>query len=255
MKSRPVVLFLVAVVTSLVWNSSLFAQTTGSTTTATTPKSTSGAKSIAIVYHLTFDPNGDSINFRNYTNGYYVADAPTSSSSSGTLILMQVVSGVRKYYTYEDYGGMFVASKGSERKGVLVGSRTAGPTTSGTTTASTTFTQNITLFGIGDAKESVEIVNPAVSDGDLIFPEKLEGTAIFADSQRDYPFAFSSGVNIGTAGALKLIARYDAGLSAKSLKLAAASRNDLVSSIWTLLKDQGYVDGSTTTTSTTTTTR
>ena len=218
------------------------AQTPSSTKTATTPKSTTGTKSRALVYHLTFTPNGSSINFRNYTNAYYIADLP-SSGGSATLILTQVSGGKRTFYTYEDFGGMFIAVNGSDRKGVLSGSRTGAPTTSGASSSATVTvpTQNITLYAIGDAKEKIDVNNGAVTEGQLVFPKKLEGSAIFVDSQEDYPFASAPGVNAGSAGMLNLTATYDEGMSANSLK-RNYSRNGLVSALWALLKTQGYVD-------------
>jgi hypothetical protein len=224
--------------------------------TATTPKSTAGNKSRAIVYHLTFTPNGTSINFRNYTNAYYVADVPTASGG-GTLILMQVVGGTRTYYTYEDFGGLFIAIKGNDRKGVMVGSKTTASTTTTTTAATATTTasgatQNITLYGIGDAKDKIDSENPAFPNSEMLIPKTLEGTAIFVDSQEDFPFAFAAGENVGTAGQLTLTARYDEGMSANSLQ-KNLTRNAVVSSIWDLLKGQNYVDGSAATTTTPTT--
>ncbi len=214
--------------------------TGGSTTTA--PKSAAGAKSQAVVYHLTFSPSGTSINFRNYTNAYYVADLPVYGSG-GTLIVTQVVGGVRKFYTYEDFGGMFIAVKGSDKKGVIVGSRTSGSSSSSSSTTAGA-NQNITLYAIGDAKGGADITNRDVGGtAKALFPTKLEGTAIFVDSMEDYPFAFAPGADVGSAGKLDLTATYDEGMSANSL-VRNYSRNGVVASIWALLVSQGYTNAS-----------
>ena len=215
-----------------------------STNNNTAPKSTKGATSRAVVYRLQFTPDGDSINFRNYTNAYYLADIPLSSTSGGTLILTQVVGGVRTFYTYEDFGGMFIAVKGSEKKGIMVGTRTSASTTASATTT-TGYVQNLTLYAIGKPDEQTDAKNPAIAgeNAKTVFPNKLEGTAIFVDSQEDFPFAYVTGENFGSAGVMKLTAEFSEGLSAGSLERNMV-RNELVQMLWEQLVAQGFVNAS-----------
>src|SRR4051812_33738227 len=107
----------------------------GQTTTTTT---TSGP---VAVFRLSFEKTGDSINYRPYQNGYYIAPI---EGGSGSLILTLVTAGVRQYFKYEVFGEVFVAVKGKEKRMVL------SPTA--TNDVSTTV-----FYAIGDTNKELHV--------------------------------------------------------------------------------------------------
>lgn len=186
------------------------------------------------VYKLTFDAAGETINYRPYQGGYYIAPI---EGGTGSLILTTTTSAGKQYYTYANFGELFVAVKGDVRKTVL--SATAANTVSTTT-----------FFAIGDADERMELETRS-SEGDVFVAKDLKGYAVSADSERDLPYASSSATDIGVAGVSYLRATLDEGLTENAIDNQRALADE-VTEIETQLQDKGYTSGLTTTTSTTT---
>ena len=233
MNARSLAVLFAALATLTGWVAPAVAQTTNTpSTTATAP---SGP---VLVYRLTFRPLGDSINFRAYQGGYYVADIANGESNSGTLILTQVLGGTRKYYTLSNYGALFYGVKGGERKAIFSGAKT-------TTTPALT---NITFQAVGEISKTQNIELPG-GDYKAAIATKLEGVGIFADSQEDLPFASAQGQDLGTAGMVNVTLTLQDGLTENSLK-TNISRTAMVTQLQGQLIDQDYTTGDATSTTT-----
>jgi hypothetical protein len=178
-----------------------------------------------LVYKLTFEAAGESINYRPFTGGYYVAPV---TGGSGSLILTRVTGDTRLYYDYENFGELFLALKGSNRKAVI--SATATNDVSATT-----------FYAIGDANEKMSISTAAL-EGNTFVATTLKGYAVSADSERDLPYASANANDIGVAGASYMTARLDEAFSEKA-KDEAASLSATVDEILELLAGQSYTDG------------
>ena len=179
------------------------------------------------VFRLTFEQTGDSINYRPYQGGYYIAPL---EGGSGSLILTLTTGNQKQYFTYEAFGELFVAVKGKEKRMVL--SATA------TNEVSTTV-----FYAIGNTDRDIEVEGRnAVSK--VKVAEKMVGYAVSADSEQDLPFSgTATTTSIGVAGASILTARLDETLT------SVAIRDDLdvaaeVDTIIAILEGSGYVDGS-----------
>lgn len=224
------------------------------TTHAQTSSTTSTGSSPVLVYKIDFSTMGDSINFRSYQGGYLVFDVGYTGSNTGTVILTQVLGGVRKYYTIANYGQMFYATKGNNTKAVFSGNKstTAGSSTTTTTSSTATTTASATttifMYGIGDAdkKLDLELRN---GEANIAIASELDGYGIFTDSQEDLPFASASGEDVGTAGAVALHLKYDEGLSTFSEK-NNTTRTAMVTKIQQELAKDSYVNGDAATTTT-----
>src|SRR6478609_1640810 len=83
--------------------------------TAQTPTTTTSTGPVA-VFRLSFEKTGDSINYRPYQSGYYVAPI---EGGTGSLILTLVTAGVRQYFQYNAFGEVFVAVNDSDKRMVL----------------------------------------------------------------------------------------------------------------------------------------
>ncbi len=185
-----------------------------------------------VVYKLTFDVAGETINYRPYQGGFYVAPI---EGGTGTLILTLTTGGVKQFFSYANFGELFVAVKGENRKVVL--SATAANTVSTTT-----------FFAIGTANDKKEVETRS-SDGIIFVARELKGYAVSADSERDLPYASSSPTDIGVAGVSYLRALIDDGKTEDSIK-NTRTLADQVTLITTDLTEDGYVNGLTTTTGT-----
>lgn len=177
-----------------------------------------------VVYRLSFEQTGDSINYRPYQNGYYIAPL---EGGSGSLILTLVIGGQRQYFTYEAFGDLFVALKGDNKKMVL--SATA------TNEVSTT-----TFYAIGNADKEIEVESRNATS-QVKVAAKMVGYSVSADSEKDLPFA-GSGTSVGVAGVSVLTAKFD------ELATNEAIKNSLdvagqVTAITTELEGNGYVNG------------
>lgn len=177
-----------------------------------------------VVYRLSFEQTGDSINYRPYQNGYYIAPL---EGGSGSLILTLVIGGQRQYFTYEAFGDLFVALKGDNKKMVL--SATA------TNEVSTT-----TFYAIGNADKEIEVESRNATS-QVKVAAKMVGYSVSADSEKDLPFA-GSGTSVGVAGVSVLTAKFD------ELSTNEAIKNSLdvagqVTAITTELEGNGYVNG------------
>jgi hypothetical protein len=197
--------------------SSASAQTT--TTTSSGP---------VAVFRLSFEKTGDSINYRPYQNGYYVAPI---EGGTGSLILTLVTGGQRQYFTYEAFGEVFVAVKGKDKRMVL--SATA------TNTVSTTV-----FFAIGETNKELHVESRNATS-DVLVAEKMTGYAVSADSEKDLPFS-GSGTSVGVAGASILTARLDETLTNVALRDNLDTDAE-VDAIIAILEGAGYVNGSPTT--------
>lgn len=216
MNARSLVVLLAVVASILGWAAPASAQTT---TANTGP---------VLVYRLNFRPAGDTINFSAYQGGYYVVDV---AGGVGSMILTKVLGGTRKYYTLANYGNFFYAVKGSDRKAIMTGSKTN----------TATVISNITFQAIGDLSKDTEF---QFTNGEfnLRYATKLEGVALFADSQEDLPFASAPGIDIGTAGTLNVTFVLQEGLTELSRK-SFLNRTSMITKLKQQLADQKYTDG------------
>lgn len=215
--------------------------TTGGTSSATTPTgtgviggttSTSDAGPLG-VWKLTFEQTGDSINYRPYQGGYYVAPA---EGGAGTLILTLSTGNLKQYFTYASFGDVFVGVKGSTKK--MVFSATASSSVS--TTA---------FYAIGLADKEIPL-DPASRNvtGTVLLASKMSGYAVSADSEKDLPYA-GSGNSVGVAGASILTAKLDESLTSNgNSKTNSVSQE--VSDLQAILEKAGYTDGTKATTTT-----
>lgn len=201
--------------------------TTGSTTATSTTTTSTGSMA---VYKLTFATAGESINYRPYQGGYYIAPI---MGGTGSLILTLTTGGQKRFYTYANFGELFVAVKGQDRKTVL--------SAAASNTVSTT-----TFYAIGDADEKMDVESRS-ADSDVYVAKLLTGYSVSADSERDLPFASSSATDIGVAGASFLRCTLDEGLTKDAIK-NSRSLSSQVTEIQTQLTEKGYVNGSATTT-------
>lgn len=199
-------------------------------TAQTTTTSTTSSGPVA-VFRLTFEETGDSINYRPYQNGYYIAPI---EGGTGSLILTLVTGNQRQYFTYEAFGEVFVAVQGKEKRMVL--SATA------TNTVSTTV-----FYAIGKTEKELRVESRnAVSD--VKVAEKMSGYAVSADSEKDLPFN-GSGTSVGVAGASILTARLDETLTEVAIRDSLDVSGEL-DAIIAILEGAGYVNGSPTTNNT-----
>lgn len=192
--------------------------------------SVAGSHAQLVVYKLNFDQAGETINYRPYQGGYYVAPV---NGGTGSLILTLTTGGVKNYYTYANFGELFVAVKADSRKAVL--SATAANTVSTTT-----------FFAIGSADERLQLTTRS-SDGDIFVARTLTGYAVSADSERDLPYASASATDIGVAGVSYLRATFDEGLTTQAIDGNVALAAE-VTALQTQLTAQGYKNGLSTTT-------
>lgn len=196
----------------------LHAQTT--TTTSSGP---------VAVYRLSFEETGDSVNYRPYQNGYYIAPI---NGGSGSLILTLITGNQRQYFAYEAFGELFVAVDGKEKKMVL--SATAANDVSTTV-----------FYAIGKTEKEIEVESRnAVSK--VKVAEKMTGYAVSADSEKDLPFA-GAGTSVGVAGVSILTAKLDETLTNVAIRDNVSVATE-VDEIIDILEASGYVDGNPTTT-------
>lgn len=196
----------------------LHAQT--ATTTSTGP---------VAVYRLSFEETGDSVNYRPYQNGFYIAPI---NGGSGSLILTLITGNQRQYFAYEAFGELFVAVDGKEKKMVL--SATAANDVSTTV-----------FYAIGKTEKELEVESRnAVSK--VKVAEKMTGYAVSADSEKDLPF-IGAGTSVGVAGVSILTAKLDHTLTNVAIRDNASVATE-VDEIIADLTASGYTDGRQTTT-------
>jgi hypothetical protein len=181
------------------------------------------------VFRLSFDKTGDSINYRPYQNGYYIAPI---EGGTGSLILTLVTAGQRQYFTYPAFGEMFVAVKGKEKLMVL--SATAANTVSTTV-----------FYAIGDTDKDLHVESRNATSTVKV-AEKMTGYAVSADSEKDLPFS-GSGTSVGVAGASILTVTLDDTLTNVAIRDSLDTDGE-VDAIIAILESSGYVDGTQTAT-------
>lgn len=184
----------------------------------------SPARAQVVVYRLSFEQSGDSINYRAYQNGYYIAPL---EGGTGSLILTLVTGGQRQYFTYASFGELFVALKGENKKMVL--SATA------TNEVSTT-----TFYAIGTADKEIEVESRNATS-QVKVAGKMVGYSVSADSEKDLPFA-GSGTSVGVAGVSILTAKFDERATDEAIKNSLDVAGQ-VTAITTELEGNGYVNG------------
>jgi hypothetical protein len=180
------------------------------------------------VFRLSFDKTGDSINYRPYQGGYYVAPI---EGGAGSLILTLKTGALRQYFTYEAFGEVFVAVKGEEKRMVL--------------SATATNEVNTTVFyAIGNTDKELHVESRNATS-DVKVAEKMTGFAVSADRETDLPFN-GSGTSVGVAGASILTARLEETLTNVAIRdnLDVAAEIAVIEAI---LEGSGYVDGNATT--------
>ena len=180
------------------------------------------------VFRLTFQATGDSINYRSYDGGFYVAPV---EGGVGTLILTLSSGGQKRYFTYASFGAVFIAVKGSTKKMVL--SCTAASDVSTTV-----------FYALGNADTEIEF-DTRNANGSVLVADKMTGYAVSADSEQDLPYAGST-TNVGVAGASVLTARLDKSLTSTGNKKGNAV-NDEIADLQAILIKGGYTDGKNTT--------
>ncbi len=178
-----------------------------------------------VVYRLDFEPTGESINYRSYQGGYYIAPM---TGGTGSLVLMRTIGGIKEYFTYSDFGELFVAVSGDKRKVVF--------TATAANTVSTT-----TFYAIGDANQQVRVETRAAESQVYVAP-KLSGYSVSADSERDLPFSSAGSTDVGVAGAAFLHCTFDEGRSAEANR-ENRSLEDEVTNLQEFLASKGYIDG------------
>lgn len=205
--------------------------TTGSSTTPTGTGVVGGTTSTTDsgplgVWQLKFEQTGDSINYRPYQGGFYIAPA---EGGAGTLILTLATGSLKQYFTYTSFGDVFVGIKGSTKK--MVFSATA---------ASSVSTTAFYAIGVADKEIPLDSTSRNVT-GSVMLASKMTGYAVSADSEKDLPYA-GSGTSVGVAGASILTAKLD-----ESLTHNGNSKNNSVSQevtdIHAILAKAGYTDG------------
>lgn len=177
-----------------------------------------------VVYKLSFEQTGDSINYRPYQNGYYIAPL---EGGSGSLILTLVTGGQRQYFTYTSFGDLFVALKGENKRMVL--SATA------TNDVSTT-----TFYAMGTADKEIE-VESRNAKSQVKVASKMVGYSVSADSEKDLPFS-GAGTSVGVAGVSVLTAKFDEQSTNDAIKNSLDVAGQ-VTAITTELEGNGYVNG------------
>lgn len=215
------------------------AQTSTGTGTTTTPSgagvvggtTTTSDSGPLGVWKLTFEQTGDSINYRPYQGGYYIAPA---EGGGGTLILTLTTGTLKQYFTYASFGDVFVGVKGTTKK--MVFSATASSSVS--TTA---------FYAIGEADKEISLDTfSRNTTGTVLLASKMTGYAVSADSEKDLPYA-GSGNSVGVAGASILTAKLD-----ESLTHNGNTKNNTVAKevtdIQAILTKAGFADGTKTTT-------
>lgn len=185
----------------------------------------------AIVYKLTFEVTGESINFRPFQGGYYIAPI---EGGAGTLLLTRQTGKEKTYYSFTNFGQLFLAKSGSKRKAVI--STSTGSQLIDFGSVSTT-----ALFAIGDASETKEL-KTASTEGSVFYAEELTGYSVSADSETDLPFASNSASDVGVAGATILRAKLDQARTEDSLKRNLTVLTALAEIILELT-DGGYTNG------------
>jgi hypothetical protein len=181
------------------------------------------------VYRLSFEETGDSVNYRPYQNGYYIAPI---NGGSGSLVLTLITGNQRQYFAYEAFGELFVAVDGKEKKMVL--SATAANDVSTTV-----------FYAIGKTEKQIE-VESRNAQSKVKVAEKMVGYAVSADSEKDLPFA-GAGTSVGVAGVSILTAKLDETLTNVAIRDNASVSTE-VDEIIAILTASGYVDGRPTTT-------
>jgi len=179
------------------------------------------------VYRLSFETTGETVNYRPYQNGYYIAPI---QGGTGSLVLTQITGGQRKYFSYANFGESFVALSGEKKRMVL--SATAANDVSTTV-----------FYAIGTTDKEIE-VETRNANSQIKVATKLKGFAISADSEQDLPFS-GAGNSVGVAGASVLTAKYDETLSRAAIRDGLSVAAELALIIDSL-ESTGYVDGKTT---------
>lgn len=141
---------------------------------------------------------------------------------------MLTTGGVKQYFTYANFGELFVAVNGGDRKTVL--SATAANTVSTTT-----------FYAIGTANEQISIESRA-AESQVYVAKKLDGYSVSADSERDLPFSSAGSSDVGVAGASFLIASFDEGRTT-SANRESRTLEDEITEIQTFLSSKGYTNG------------
>lgn len=205
------------------------------TTTSNAPSTQSIGGTVATdttgpvaVFRLSFAATGDSINYRPYEGGFYIAPV---EGGTGSLILTLTTGGKKRYFTYSSFGAVFVAVKGSTKK--MVFSATAASSVSTTV-----------FYALGNADHVIEFEGRN-SSGTALIASKMTGYAVSADSEQDLPYAGST-TNVGVAGASILTVKLDEGLT-HTANVKGHAVNDEVTELQTILTKAGYTDGKTTT--------
>lgn len=178
-----------------------------------------------VVYKLDFEATGESINYRSYQSGYYIAPM---AGGTGSLVLMLTTGGVKQFFTYENFGELFVALNGGDRKVVF--------TATAANTVSTT-----TFYAIGNATDKVTVETRAGESQIHIAPQ-LSGYSVSADSERDLPFSSAGSTDVGVAGAAFLKANFDEGRSTIANNEARTLAQE-VTVTEEFLASKGYIDG------------
>ncbi len=177
-----------------------------------------------IVYEISFDSSSsDSINYSPYNSGYYVAPA---AGGTGSLLLTKSSGGTNNLYVFANFGELFVALDGSQRKAVL-------------TCTSTSDISTTAFFAMGDAQDTLQSNSGAFS-GQIYYAASLKGYSISADPQADQLFQGAAGVDQGVAGSSVISVTYD-DADTNTATEGSLSVASTVTAIQARLTSQGFV--------------
>ena len=144
-----------------------------------------------VVYTMRFEKEGDSVNFRPFIGGFFVAPA---AGGPGTMILRATSDGETGYRVLPNFGELFVSrERGTVRSVLRAGQDTA--------------TETSAFVAFGEVDEKLRVETPTVT-AEVEVARVLMGMMIIADSERDLPFAGFQ-LDQGSVGFTKLTLRFD----------------------------------------------
>ena len=201
------------------------------------------------VYRLSFKTVGQNVNYKAYQDGYYITPV---GGGTGSLILLQKGTSGNVYYSFANFGQMFIAASSKGQKMVL-------------TAVSSSTAADTSLFAIGDANQKLDFVTPlstpatasttgttAASTQNVSQTVQLAGTLtgyeFTADSQSDMPFV-GNATTQGVAGASTMTLSLQSEMTSLALSQNYSLAGE-VTYIENLLSQQGYTSGNSTTSTT-----
>lgn len=144
-----------------------------------------------VVYTMRFEKEGESVNFRPFIGGFFVAPA---AGGQGTMILRATSDGVTGYRVLQNFGELFVSRERGTVRTVLRAGRD-------------TDTETSAYVAFGEVDETLRVETPTVR-AEVEVARVLRGMMVIADSERDLPFAGFQ-LDSGSVGFADLTLRLD----------------------------------------------